>query len=172
MWRFAAARAACLCCFALPARMLWGLLSRRVPRLLLMRRPMALAFRLWYCRSIMAVCLRFVPPLPIMSANSLSWCFRLWTALQLTFHLRPAIKGWAQFALTVVLPSWNLRLTTKQSLRCARSFAMRSAASAAVATRSMPFVIYRQMRAPSGAMRSGGREIPSAPLSSRSSIRT
>ena len=33
-------------------------------------------------------------------------------------------------------------------------------------------VIYRQMRAPSGAMRPSGREIPSAPPSSRSSIRT
>lgn len=67
----------------------------------------------------MAACLRFAPPLPIMSASSSSWCFRLWTALQLTSHLRPAAKGWALFALIVVLPSWNLRLTTKQSLRCA-----------------------------------------------------
>ena len=48
---------------------------------------------------------------------------------------------------------------------------IRDAASAAVATRSMPFAIYRQTPARCGAMRLPGRENPSAHLSSRSSIR-
>ena len=57
-------------------------------------------------------------------------------------------------------PSWNPRLTTKQSLRCVRLFAMHSAASAAVAMRSMPFVIYRQTPARCGAMRLPGWRPP------------
>ena len=68
-------------------------------------------------------------------------------------------------------PSWNPRLTTKQSLRCVRLSAMRSVANAAVATRSMPFAICRQTPARCGAMRLRGWETPSAPLSSRFSMR-
>ena len=69
------------------------LIEQEAPRFLLTRRPMGHACRPWHCRSITAACLRFVPPLPIMSASLSSWCFRLWTALQLTFHLRPAVKA-------------------------------------------------------------------------------
>ncbi len=63
------------------------------------------------------------------------------------------------------------RLTTKQSLRCVRLSAMRSVANTAASTRSMPFAICRQTPARCGAMRLRGRDILSAPLRSRSSIR-
>ena len=85
--------------------------------------------------------------------------------------LHPMAKGWVPFASIAAWPSWNPRLATKQSLRCARLSAMRSVANAAVATRSMPFAICRQTPARCGAMRSTGRETPSAHLSFRSSIR-
>ena len=84
--------------------------------------------------------------------------------------LCPSVADYERELVVLVLPF--LDGSTKQSLRCARLSATRNAASAAVDTRLMPFVIYRQTPARCGVMRLPGRETPSAPLSSRSSIRT
>ena len=160
-----------MCCFVLPVRMSPRLLNGRVLKRLPTRQRAVLVCRRWCSQSIMAVCWRFALPFPITSASSPSWCFRFWMALRSTLHLCPVAKSLAPFALIAAWTSWNLRLTTKQSLRCARLSAMRSVANAAVATRSMPFAICRQTPARCGAMRLPGRETPSAPLSSRASIR-
>ena len=122
--------------------------------------------RSWPCAGALPFRLR------ITSASSPSWCFRFWMARRWMSFLHPVAEGWAPFASIAAWPSWNPRLTTKQSLRCARLSAMRSVANAAVATRSMPFAICRQTPARCGAMRLPGRETPSAPLElPRSSIR-
>ena len=160
-----------MCCFVLPVRMSPRLLNGRVLKRLPMRRRAVLACRRWCSRSIMAACWCFALPFSITSASSPSWCFRFWMARRWMSFLHPVAKGWAPFASIAAWPSWNPRLTTKQSLRCARLSAMRSVANTAAATRSMPFAICRQTPARCGAMRLRGWETPSAPLSSRFSMR-
>ena len=160
-----------MCCFVLPVRMSPRLSSGRVFKRLPMRRRAALVCHRWHSRSIMAACWQSVLRLPTTSASLPSWCFRFWMARRLTLTLHPVAKSLDPFVSIAVWLSWNPRSTTRQSLCCVRLSAMRSAASAAAATRSMPSVIFRPIRALCGATRSHGRETPSARPSLRYSIR-